>query len=199
MYGTVVRYRLKPGGLEQLQAWVEDDPGPQMPGVMVAYQMDRDPNELLVAIAAPSEEEYRATSESPEMHERYLKMLEFMAAEPEWNDGTIIAHRFNLPDTDGLYGSISMQRIKPGKVDELMAWGEANQLADEDRPGAMIIYQMDRDPNELYGVIVAESESAYRTTSESPEMHERYLKMLEFFEGEPIWNDGHIIAAQVNL
>ena len=97
-----------------------------------------------------------------------------------------------------MYGSIAHYRVKPGKLDDLMAWGESTE-SDNPGPGAMIVYQMDRDPNELFIAIVAESEEEDRATSESPEMHARYLKMMEFLEGEPEWNDGKVIASRFNL
>ena len=199
MYGSIAHYRVKPDKLDDLLAWGEaaerDDPGS---GAMIVYQMDRDPNELFIAIVAESEAAYRATSESPEMHERYLQMLDYLASEPEWNDGHIIASEFNLPDGGGLYGTISRQWIKPGKFNELSAWNEANP-GPQDAPGAMLVYQMDRDPNEVFVVIVAESEAAYRAMSESPDMYERYLEMVEYLDGEPEWHDGHVLAARVSL
>jgi hypothetical protein len=97
-----------------------------------------------------------------------------------------------------MYGTISRQRVKPGMLDALRAWNEANRPEDTG-PGVMLVYQMDRDPNEIFVVIAAESREAYRAASENPKMHERYLKMLEYLDGEPEWNDGTVIASEINL
>jgi len=97
MYGTVVRYRVKPGKLEDVRAWMEDSRGPNdVLGAMIVYQMDRDPNEMFVAVVSESKEAYRTFSEDPATHERYLKLMEFLDGESEWNDGTVLDAWFNL-------------------------------------------------------------------------------------------------------
>jgi hypothetical protein len=97
-----------------------------------------------------------------------------------------------------MYGTIARYRVKPGMLDDFQAWQEANPVEDR-RPGAMLVYQMDRDPNELFLVIAAENRAAFRATSESPEMHDRFLRMMEFLAAEPEWNDGEIIASEFDL
>jgi quinol monooxygenase YgiN len=98
MYGTIARYRVKPGKLDELIALTEANRPENTggPGIMIVFQMDRDPNEILAVFASESREAYRAMSEDPATHELYLQMMEFMAAEPEWNDGEIIASEFDL-------------------------------------------------------------------------------------------------------
>lgn len=98
-----------------------------------------------------------------------------------------------------MYGSIARYRVKPGKLDELIALTEANRSEGRDGPGIMIVFQMDRDPNEIFGVFAADSREAYRAMSEDPATHELYLQMMEYLVGEPEWNDGEIIASEINL
>ena len=59
--------------------------------------------------------------------------------------------------------------------------------------GALMVFQMDADRNEIYTVAIAESEEAYRARSESPQMHEAYLERLQWLESEPEWNDGNVV------
>jgi hypothetical protein len=93
MYGTIARIKVKPGMLERLMAWGQEQPADA--GAMLIYQSDHDPNELWLVIAAESREAYRARSESPEQHEQYLQMMQYLAAEPEWHDGEVVDSYFN--------------------------------------------------------------------------------------------------------
>jgi hypothetical protein len=53
--------------------------------------MDRDPNELYMAVAFKDKESYVANARDPKQDERFRKMREFLAADPDWHDGEIIA------------------------------------------------------------------------------------------------------------
>jgi hypothetical protein len=85
-------------------------------------------------------------------------------------------------------------QLKPGALDAMMAWGRDQPPPDGD--GAMLVFQMDNNPNELYVIVVTESKEAYRAVAESPEQHQRFLQMMELLVAEPDWHDGHVIAAQ---
>lgn len=90
MYGTVARMKVKPGMMEAMLAWGEQLDRPDEGNAMLLFRSDDDPNELFLVVAAPSRAAYRARSESPEMHEQFLEMMQFLAAEPEWHDGEVI-------------------------------------------------------------------------------------------------------------
>jgi heme-degrading monooxygenase HmoA len=75
--------------LEQLGRDMSADPPPGFVAQYV-YHMDDNPNEFYTAVVFESREAYFANANSPEQHERFLKMMELMAAEPEWHDGQII-------------------------------------------------------------------------------------------------------------
>jgi hypothetical protein len=90
MYGTVARMRAKPGAIDGLMRFGEAEP----PGsvALLVFQLDADPNEFILVAAAESEEAYRAIAESPEQHERFLEMMQYLEAEPEWNDGAVVTY-----------------------------------------------------------------------------------------------------------
>jgi hypothetical protein len=52
--------------------------------------MDKDPNEIYMAVVFKDKASYVANAEDPKQDERYRRMLQFLAGEPEWHDGEII-------------------------------------------------------------------------------------------------------------
>ena len=93
MYGTVARMQVKPGMQEGFKAWAANITGARtIPGHVetLVYQSDADPNLLTVVVIFEDRESYHANAASPEQHAEFLKMMEFLTAEPEWNDGEII-------------------------------------------------------------------------------------------------------------
>jgi quinol monooxygenase YgiN len=93
MYGTIARMRIKPGALEGLMRWGEQqEDGPGLIALHV-FQMDADPNELYLVVVAENEEIYRANANSPEQHQSFLEMMQFLVAEPEWHDGHVVQNR----------------------------------------------------------------------------------------------------------
>jgi quinol monooxygenase YgiN len=92
MYGTVARMRAKPGAIDGLMEFANEDEAPPGSVALLVFQMDADPNEFIVVAVAESEEAYRANAESPEQHEQFLRMMQYLEAEPEWNDGAVVVH-----------------------------------------------------------------------------------------------------------
>lgn len=92
MFGTVARMQLKPGSRGQLDAQMKEFESAQVPGWVstTIYEADNDPNELWMSVAFESRDAYQANAESPEQHERFLKMRELLVADPEWHDGQIV-------------------------------------------------------------------------------------------------------------
>ncbi|MSQ61586.1 MAG: hypothetical protein EXR43_03270 [Dehalococcoidia bacterium] len=93
MYGTVARLRLKPGVASEFSAVLDRINQRHSPGAVESYvyQMDRDPNELMLGVLFESKEAYFANANSPDQNAEYQRMRAMLAAEPEWNDGEIIA------------------------------------------------------------------------------------------------------------
>jgi quinol monooxygenase YgiN len=94
MYGTVARMKAKPGMIDQLSALANREQGSPPPGsvALLVFQMDADPNEFILVAVAENEETYRANAESPEQHEVFLEMMQYLEAEPEWNDGQVVTY-----------------------------------------------------------------------------------------------------------
>jgi quinol monooxygenase YgiN len=93
MYGTVARMKFKPSMAQHFMQMMEQESQqrsiPGSVGVYV-YQMDKDPNEFYMAVIFESKEAYVANANSPEQHQDFLQMMEYLASEPEWHDGEIV-------------------------------------------------------------------------------------------------------------
>jgi len=92
VYGTIARFRLKPGMEARLETMQQEFEQARVPGTIATYtyRMDRDPNEYYLAVVFESKEAYLANAGSPEQHARYLKLRDLLATDPEWNDGEIV-------------------------------------------------------------------------------------------------------------
>ncbi len=92
MFGTVARYRIKPGQSDAFMkemANFESDP-PKGWVYTTMFRSAGDENELWMSTVFESEEAYRENAGSPDMDREYRKMLEHLVAEPEWHDGHVI-------------------------------------------------------------------------------------------------------------
>ena len=80
MYGTVARFRGKPGMAEAMVALDEQFAANPPPGFIAnyVYQMDDDANEFFMTVLYESREAYEANADSPEQHEFYLKWRELL-------------------------------------------------------------------------------------------------------------------------
>jgi quinol monooxygenase YgiN len=85
-----------------------------------------------------------------------------------------------------MYGTVARMRFKPG-----MAQGffEMTQQAGQQRkrPGSIVyyVYQMDKDPNDYYLVVIFESKEAYVANANSQEQNQDFMQMMQFLESEP--------------
>lgn len=91
MYGTVAKLRVKQGEVENFKKAMTRSATP--PGAVAGYtyQTDANPNEVWLVAVFESKEAYRANAKSPEQHQRYLEMMKYLEAEPEWHDGEVIS------------------------------------------------------------------------------------------------------------
>jgi quinol monooxygenase YgiN len=92
MFGTVARYRIKPGHVEQFMKEMgsfEDDP-PKGWMYHTVFRSTKDPNELWMSVVFENEDVYKKNADSPEMNRQYKEMLEHLEGEPEWHDGNVI-------------------------------------------------------------------------------------------------------------
>jgi quinol monooxygenase YgiN len=91
-YGTVARYRVKPGHeekfLEQMKTFEASPPRGWIYTTM--FRSTTSPNDMWMSVVFESEELYRKNADSPEMDRQYRTMLEHLQGEPEWHDGQVI-------------------------------------------------------------------------------------------------------------
>jgi hypothetical protein len=94
MYGTVAQVRLKPGSeaafIEQLRAYTETCVAGLV--AQTVYRLDKGGDEYLVAVTFASRDAYVANSENPAQHQQYVRLREFMDADPLWHDGVVVRH-----------------------------------------------------------------------------------------------------------
>jgi heme-degrading monooxygenase HmoA len=92
MYGTVAHMRVKPGALDKLRELTSAQIMAGVPGYVstTVYQMDSDPNELIMAVVFESKEAYLKNADSPEQNARYQDYIALLDGDPEWHDGEVI-------------------------------------------------------------------------------------------------------------
>ncbi len=90
MYGTVAKYRIKPGMLDEFKNRFSDESGVDGFHSIRVFQSDQDPNEVWMVAIFDDEETYFRNANSQEQHSEYLKLREMLVSEPEWHDGHVI-------------------------------------------------------------------------------------------------------------
>ncbi|MBI5929163.1 MAG: antibiotic biosynthesis monooxygenase [Chloroflexi bacterium] len=92
MYGTIGHYHLKPGMREAALQTLHAQESIAVPGIIAVhvYQNDQNPDELMLVVMFENRATYLANANSPEQHERYLKVRQFLVSDPTWFDGEII-------------------------------------------------------------------------------------------------------------
>ena len=96
MYGTVARMKVKSGQLDALKQRLDSfDTNRRPKGYLgeLVYQMDSNPNEVMLAVFLDSKESYHSNANDPEQDKEYRQMRELLDSDPEWNDGEVI-HQF---------------------------------------------------------------------------------------------------------
>lgn len=91
-FGTIAKYRVKPGHDKELTADMarfEDSP-PDGWRYHTVFKSTEDPNEIWLSVVFDSEEAYKRNAGSPEMDAEYRRLLQHLESEPEWHDGHVI-------------------------------------------------------------------------------------------------------------
>ncbi len=96
MYGTVARIQVTPGQEEAVKALNEQwqrEHQPQAQGFIAEYVLnsERVPGEWFLLAIFDTEENYRRNAADPEQHRQYGALRVLLEADPEWNDGEIVA------------------------------------------------------------------------------------------------------------
>jgi quinol monooxygenase YgiN len=91
------------------------------------------------------------------------------------------------------FGTIARYKVKPGHADRFLS----AMSGIEDNPPAgwnyATVFRSTTDPNEIWMTVVFESEEAYKSSANSPDMDRMYQENLKYLDGEPEWHDGHVI------
>ena len=91
MYGTIFNLQVKPGHEQALLNILKEDQTP--PDGMVAWFLmtpDDNDGEMVGVAVFESKEAHIANANRPEQHESFVKMMEHLASEPQWNDGEYV-------------------------------------------------------------------------------------------------------------
>ena len=93
MYGTIARFRIKPGAKDDFVKAMNSQGEAIIPGWVADYyfQIDQDPDEFYLVAIFKDKETYMANADSPEQHERYVVFRSFLVDDPEWHDGFILS------------------------------------------------------------------------------------------------------------
>ena len=93
-----------------------------------------------------------------------------------------------------MYGSIFNLKPKKGKREELINHLKIN----EEKPdGGLAWYVLDPDNNgDLVAIAIFKDKESYLANAERPQQHENFMKMMEFLDEEPSWNDGKFVIGE---
>jgi quinol monooxygenase YgiN len=203
MYGTVAHWRLKPGKRDELipllhRHMAEEERFTSGSIASFLYVLDEDPNHTIMVAIFDSQESYRANSESPGQHQRFMQVRALLAEDPEWNDGEIETYVLaeGARPQNATYGTVAHLQIKPGARQAIEDLTRRQLAADVVIPGQVVSYvlEVDHKPNEAFMMVAFESRETYRANSESPEQHDGYLELRELLAEDPVWYDGEVTA-----
>ena len=92
MYGTVARFRIKPGMESRLDEVMKVYEGDRPSGAIDSwvYRTDDDPRTYYLSVLFESRESYVRNAESPEQDKRYRMLRDLLESDPEWHDGEVI-------------------------------------------------------------------------------------------------------------
>jgi hypothetical protein len=96
-----------------------------------------------------------------------------------------------------MYGTVCRFQVKPGMK------GAIEALEGEHAGVGIIglrseyVFQMDRNSDEYYLVVIFDSEEAYKRNAGSPDQDARYRKFRDMLVADPEWNDGTIVHANM--
>ncbi len=93
MYGTLARFSVQPGKMNELKELMTATYADvEIPGRVFAhaYQADNNPDELWLAVGFTDEAAYRANSTDPAQNARHMAVRSLLSADPDWHDGSIV-------------------------------------------------------------------------------------------------------------
>lgn len=108
MFGTIARFRLKPGTEEKMLQLLRDFESAEVHGYagQYVYRSEGDRDEYYLVALFRDRQSYMANANSPEQDRRYRQLAELFAEEPEWHDGEIVYSTTYEADVDPVYEEI---------------------------------------------------------------------------------------------
>ena len=91
-----------------------------------------------------------------------------------------------------MFGTIGHLKVKPGKLDELIATFKAQQ---REVDGSIVnyLYKVEGKENELILVVVFRDRESYMKNADDPAQDDAYRAMVKLLDGVPTWEDGEIV------
>ena len=93
LYGSVAHLNTLPGACDAVNDLLEraTEVLDTVPGMLAGYLLlaERDPDLAFMLSVFDSPESYRANSENPAQHERFLEMRSLLTKDPEWHSGYV--------------------------------------------------------------------------------------------------------------
>jgi quinol monooxygenase YgiN len=92
MYGSVTRYRLKPGSEEAALTLSRELAADPPPGYVFGYtyRLDSGGDEYITAAAWTDRETYQKNSNDERQQRWFARVSELLVGQPAWNDGEVI-------------------------------------------------------------------------------------------------------------
>jgi quinol monooxygenase YgiN len=96
MYGTVARFQVKDGAMQNLIRLQEEwnrERRPKVPGAVAGYGLipDGNPNQVIVIAVFEDKASYFANAQDPEQDRWYQRVRALLTEDPTWEDGEIVA------------------------------------------------------------------------------------------------------------
>ena len=96
-----------------------------------------------------------------------------------------------------MYGTIGKMKIRAGEeenVRQILSQWENEEKDTIDGVVATYFMVPDSNAGEIIGVAVFRNKEAYVANGNSPEQHERFMKLRVLLEGDPEWTDGEYLT-----
>ena len=91
-----------------------------------------------------------------------------------------------------MFGTVGRLKVKPGKLDELIALFASDQREPEGSLG-YYVYKVEGKENELILAVAFKDKESYFKNADDPAQDEAYRAMVKLLDGVPSWEDGEII------
>jgi hypothetical protein len=92
MYGTIARLRIRQGAEGKLRVVMDAMEARPVAGFIgsYVYRMDRDPQDLMLAVLFSDRESYVRNADDPAQDAQFRELRQLLESDPEWHDGEVI-------------------------------------------------------------------------------------------------------------